>query len=291
VSGLSDTRTVTSAAPASPPALRGGTSVRAVVLLATAPAADGGPAALLPWENGTVLARLVDQVADLGVPRAVVITRPAWESEIRTALTRARAAVEVETTPAVQDDLHVVARLAGGEGDGGLVVMYGDIVTHTQALAGLLDREPPERLEQRLPVREVAVDGRARDARGVGDRVGPADARRVLGGERREAEPLRRLLLPAAQPDDRSVEGVAVLSAPREQGGGQRDDQQGAGAHPPLDGSGRRATVSHSPWQRPRSLPRTESWSTSTVPCASGSAIASTRCLTCSHSTTSRRRS
>ena len=138
MSGLSDTRTVASAAPASPPALRGGTSIRAVVLLATAPAADGGAAALLPWENGTVLARLVDQVAALGVPRAVVITRPAWEADVRAALEHSSAAVAVEASAGVPDDLHLVAQLAGGEGDGGLVVMYGDVVTHTQALAGLL---------------------------------------------------------------------------------------------------------------------------------------------------------
>ena len=138
MSGLSDTRTVASAAPASPPALRGGTSIRAVVLLATAPAADGGAAALLPWENGTVLARLVDQVAALGVARAVVITRPAWEADVRAALEHSSAAVAVEASAGVPDDLHLVAQLAGGEGDGGLVVMYGDVVTHTQALAGLL---------------------------------------------------------------------------------------------------------------------------------------------------------
>jgi hypothetical protein len=112
--------------------------VRAAVLLATAPAADGGAAALLPWENGTVLARLVDQVAALGIPRAVVVTRPPWENDVRAALEGSSAAVEIEASAGVPDDLHLIARLAGGEGDGGLVVMYGDIVAHTQALAGLL---------------------------------------------------------------------------------------------------------------------------------------------------------
>jgi CDP-alcohol phosphatidyltransferase len=111
--------------------------VRAVVLLATAPAADGGSAALLPWDGGTVLARLVDQVAALGVSRVVVITRPAWESDVRAAL-ESRAAVEILGSAGVSDDLHVVAQLATGQRDGGLVVMYGDVVTHTQALAGLL---------------------------------------------------------------------------------------------------------------------------------------------------------
>jgi phosphatidylglycerophosphate synthase len=112
--------------------------VRAAVLLATAPAADGGPAALLRFKGGTVLGRLLDQLADLGVPRAVVLTRPAWEAAIRAGLDDGHAGVEIATAAGVPEDLHAVARLAAGEGDGGLVVMYGDVVTHTQALAGLL---------------------------------------------------------------------------------------------------------------------------------------------------------
>jgi hypothetical protein len=112
--------------------------VRAAVVLATAPAADGSSAALLPWENGTVVARLADQLAALGVPRTVVVTRPAWETDVRAALDQAKVAVEIEASAGVPDDLHLIAQLAGGEGDGGLVVMYGEIVTHTQALAGLL---------------------------------------------------------------------------------------------------------------------------------------------------------
>ena len=35
-----------------------------------------------------------------------------------------------------------------------------------QSIPGLLDGDPPQRLEQRLAVREVAIDGRARDAGG-----------------------------------------------------------------------------------------------------------------------------
>jgi hypothetical protein len=37
------------------------------VLFATAPAAEGGPAAALPYEGGTPLQRLVEQLASLGV--------------------------------------------------------------------------------------------------------------------------------------------------------------------------------------------------------------------------------
>jgi Family of unknown function (DUF5941)/CDP-alcohol phosphatidyltransferase len=115
------------------------------VLLATARSADSGPAALLPWGEGTLLGRLVDQLAALGVPRAIVLTRPAWEADVRAALEPRRAgdaAVsithEVRAAPSLAADLEVVAELAGAGGEGGLVVMYGDMVTHGEALAGLL---------------------------------------------------------------------------------------------------------------------------------------------------------
>jgi Family of unknown function (DUF5941)/CDP-alcohol phosphatidyltransferase len=133
-SGLSDRRAAAPPPAAAPPAVRGGTSVDAVVLLATAPAAEGGPAALLPWEDSTLLGRLVAQLTALGVPRAIVLTRPAWEADVRAL----QLAAEVRATPSLSADLEAVAELADAGGDGGLVVMYGDMVTHGEALAGLL---------------------------------------------------------------------------------------------------------------------------------------------------------
>jgi hypothetical protein len=121
-----------------PPASRGGTSVAAAVLLATAHAGDGGPAALLGWHDGTLLDRLVRQLTALGVQRTVVVTRPAWGPDVRTALERAGAAAEVLTSPDVAGDLGTLAELASADGDGGLVAAYGDIVTHDAALAGVL---------------------------------------------------------------------------------------------------------------------------------------------------------
>ena len=130
-SGLSDRRAA-SPPTAAPPAVRGGTSVDAVVLLATARSAEGGPAALLPWEHHTLVARLAGQLAALGVPRTIVLTRPAWEADVRAAVD-----TEVRTSPSLAADLELVAELAAA-GHGGLVVMYGDMVTHGEALAGLL---------------------------------------------------------------------------------------------------------------------------------------------------------
>jgi len=134
-SGLSDTRAAApTAASTPPPAVRGGTSVDAAVLFATARAGDGGPAALLPWEDGTLLGRLVGQLAALGVPRTIVVTRPAWEADVRAA----GAPAEVVASPDVQSDLRAVTELARTTGGGGLVAMYGDIACHREALAGLL---------------------------------------------------------------------------------------------------------------------------------------------------------
>jgi choline kinase len=112
--------------------------VDAAVLLATAPSADGGPAALLPWGDVTLLDRLAAQLAALGVPRSVVVTRPAWEPDVRAALERARTEAEVVVSPDVAGDLAALAELATAGGNGGVVAAYGDIVTHSAALAGLL---------------------------------------------------------------------------------------------------------------------------------------------------------
>jgi hypothetical protein len=118
-----------------PPAVRGGTPVDAAVLFATARAGDGGPAALLPFADGTLLGRLAAQLATLGVPRTVVVTRPAWEAEVRAVLGET---AEVVSSPDVPADLRLVSELAGAAGDRGLILVNGDIATHREALAGLL---------------------------------------------------------------------------------------------------------------------------------------------------------
>jgi hypothetical protein len=138
-SGLSDrSAEAPPAGSTPPPAARGGTSVGVAVLLATAPAGDGGAAALLPWHAGTLLDRLVGQLAALGVPRTVVVTRPAWAPDVRAALERASAVAEVRASPDLAGDLAALAELASEDGAAGLVAAYGDIVTHDAALAGVL---------------------------------------------------------------------------------------------------------------------------------------------------------
>ena len=108
-------------------------AVTRAVLLATARASDGtGAAALIPWEGGTLLARLERQVAALGVADVRVITRPQWVEEIAGATT-----ATVEASPSVEADLRLVADLADAS-DGALVLVCADLVTHGETLAGLL---------------------------------------------------------------------------------------------------------------------------------------------------------
>jgi len=102
------------------------------VLLATAPSAAGGPAALLPWPGeGSLLARLLGQLASLGVRDVHVLTRPAWEDDVRAG----SGGVPVSVTTGLDADLRAVVELAS---DDGVIVAQADIVTHREALAGLL---------------------------------------------------------------------------------------------------------------------------------------------------------
>lgn len=123
-------------APARPPRPRAAaaTAVSGAVLLATAPAEDGGPAALQPWEGGTLLGRLLEQLGALGVHDLHVVTRPGWEAAVRAA-TGDAAIVLASPDPA--GDLRLIAEVAR-EGEGGLVVLGAEILTQREALAGLL---------------------------------------------------------------------------------------------------------------------------------------------------------
>jgi phosphatidylglycerophosphate synthase len=108
------------------------------VLLATTPAADGGPAALLPLGDGTVLGRLAAQLAALGVRDAHVVARPADADAVAAALDGRGLLARVHASGDGAEDLHVLARLASAGGDGPLLVVPGDVVAHGEALNRLL---------------------------------------------------------------------------------------------------------------------------------------------------------
>jgi hypothetical protein len=130
-SGLSDTRAVSDTSVAGRPA--GGVEVGVAVVLATAKASDGRPAALLPWEGGTVVGRLIGQLAAFGIP-AIVLARPAFAAAVREAL---GPDADVRAPASVSEDLREIARVSAAAA-GTVAVLYGDLVTHADALEGLL---------------------------------------------------------------------------------------------------------------------------------------------------------
>src|SRR6185503_3392633 len=110
-------------------------NVTTAVLVATAAADDGGPAAALPWDGGTLLERLLQQMAELGLEDVHVVTRPQFEEVLRPAIDRAGAAVHV--CAGTTEDLAAIADLADGT-TGGFVVALADAVVDLGALEGLL---------------------------------------------------------------------------------------------------------------------------------------------------------
>ncbi len=118
--------------------VRGGEQASSRALLfATAPAGDGGPAAGLEWEQTTLLGRLLEQIAELGVREAHLITRPDWAPELERRAAGHGIALRVQPSPDTAADLRAAAAIAR-DGSGTLVVANADILTQGEALAGLL---------------------------------------------------------------------------------------------------------------------------------------------------------
>jgi phosphatidylglycerophosphate synthase len=109
----------------------------AALLFATTATEDGGPAAALGMDGTPVLARLLGQLATLGVRQASVVTRPNWRAAVEEAA--AASGVEVTVVPSgdVGEDLRLAGEIAARSG-GPLIVGNAHIVTHREALAGLL---------------------------------------------------------------------------------------------------------------------------------------------------------
>ena len=105
------------------------------VILATAPAATGGPAAALAG-RARRRRRLLEQVSGLGVRHLHLITRQAWASALATSATGSASAT-VHESEHVAGDLRAVAAIAR-RARGPVLVTSGDIVTQREVLAGLL---------------------------------------------------------------------------------------------------------------------------------------------------------
>jgi phosphatidylglycerophosphate synthase len=112
------------------------TGVGTAILLANAAAGDG-PAGALRFGGETLLARILGQLAALGIRRAHVITRPEWVETLRPSTLDAGVRAHLHVCADTPEALRAVAAIARS-GEDGLVVTYGDIVTHGEALAGLL---------------------------------------------------------------------------------------------------------------------------------------------------------
>ena len=110
-------------------------NITTAVLVATAAADDGGPAAALPWEGGTLLDRLLTQMAELGLQDIHVVTRPQFEDRLRASAESAGATLHVCAGPS--EDLAEFADLADGAA-GGFVVAVAELIVDNGALEGIL---------------------------------------------------------------------------------------------------------------------------------------------------------
>jgi phosphatidylglycerophosphate synthase len=115
----------------------GGVAVGTAVLVATARAGDGGPAAALAYDDTTLLGRLLEQLADIGIRKAHVITRAEWARMLEPSTRERGLAVELHQSADLAGDLRAVEAIARN-GAGPLVVASADILTQREALAGLL---------------------------------------------------------------------------------------------------------------------------------------------------------
>jgi phosphatidylglycerophosphate synthase len=109
----------------------------AALLFATAATEEGGPAAALGMAGTTVLGRLLGQLATLGVRQASVVTRPDWRAAVEEAAVASGVEVTVVPSGDVGEDLRLTGAIAARSA-GPLIVGNAHIVTHREALAGLL---------------------------------------------------------------------------------------------------------------------------------------------------------
>jgi phosphatidylglycerophosphate synthase len=150
------------------------------VLLATIPAAGGGPAAALEVLGTTAVGRLLAQLETLGVRRAWVVTRPRWRKAVEAATGEGSAGVTVVEADGLGDDLRAVAEIAERIA-GPVVVGNAHVVTHREALARLL--ADPRVTSGVLATSSPTRAGRSFEIRvAFGDVVSAASAYHRVGG-------------------------------------------------------------------------------------------------------------
>ena len=109
----------------------------AAVVLALSSSAEGSCAALLPFEGGTLLSRLLSQLRTAGAADVCVVTRPAWAEGAAAEVGRTTGArvVEANTLGAAFAVLADVAA-SGGED---LLVAEGNVLTSSDVIVRLLN--------------------------------------------------------------------------------------------------------------------------------------------------------
>jgi phosphatidylglycerophosphate synthase len=84
-----------------------------------------------------LLRHLLDQLETLGIRRVWVVTRHEWTSTLEAEAREGAADVTVVGSRDLSEDLHFTAQIVEGL-RGGLVIATADVLTHREALAGLL---------------------------------------------------------------------------------------------------------------------------------------------------------
>ena len=106
------------------------------IVLATAPGASGDPAALMAWDDGTLLSRLLGQLRALGVADIRLVARAHAVEDVQAAA--GSLASVMLASPSLEGDLRAIAAVAR-RGTGTMLVLPAEIITHREALAGLLN--------------------------------------------------------------------------------------------------------------------------------------------------------
>jgi phosphatidylglycerophosphate synthase len=112
-------------------------STTEALLFATTPGPENDPAALLPAGRAALIDRLLEQLRELDVRRAWIVTRPAWQAGLEAAVTRSELNATVLTADDASDDFRAAAEVAE-RAEGALAVLHAHSLTHREALVGLL---------------------------------------------------------------------------------------------------------------------------------------------------------
>jgi phosphatidylglycerophosphate synthase len=129
------------------------------LIFATTEGAKGEPAALLPIGEVTLIDRLLDQLRELEIRRAWILTRPVWRAGIEAVAARSGLETNVVLANDASDDFRLAAEVTE-RAQGPLAVLRANSLIHREALAGLLSdpRVTSGALVTRVPSEQIAWD-------------------------------------------------------------------------------------------------------------------------------------